>query len=151
MYPTGPKMIAGLCFAGLAFLVTGMVIPNIPYGNPTLAFGVTNAAIGFLVGWRLVGRRAGEGYAFGVTYGITAAVLIVFWCLLFWAGREMLERSLDLYYSDPTEALEEMIRLMVDFSTYLLGNNVLPTLAIGAMFCGALTELVAQKTAHRLD
>jgi len=146
MYPTAAKMVAGLMFAVLAFFISGLVIPNIPYGDAiTVTFGLTNAAIGFVMGWRVVGRRGGEGYSFALAYGITAAVAITFWVLLWWGGREMIERSLDLYYDDPTVALEEMVRLMVDYSTYMLGNNVLPAFALGALFCAAVVEWVAQK------
>ena len=65
------------------------------------------------------------------------------------AGREMIERALDIYYDDPTEALEEMVRLMVEYSGYLLGNGVLPALFVGAAFCGAVVEWVARKNAWR--
>lgn len=149
MYPTAAKLIAGLLFAILAFFVTGLVIPNIPYGNPTLGFGLCNAVIGFLMGWRIVGRRAGEGYGFGAAYGVTAAVAIVFWVLLFWAGREMIDRALDIRYKDPTEALEEMVRMMIDYAGYMLDNNVLPALFVGAVFCGVVTEWVGQKNMWR--
>ncbi|WP_108483957.1 TrgA family protein [Oceaniglobus ichthyenteri] len=149
MYPTAAKLIAGLLFAALAFFISGLVIPNIPFGqNTPISFGLGNAAIGFLLGWRVVGRRAGEGYAFGIAYGITAAVAIVFWCLFLWAFIEMIERALDLYYDDPTKALEEMVRLMVDFSSYLVGNNVLPALGIGTVFCSAVVEWVGQKNSR---
>ena len=152
MYPTAAKLVAGLLFAALAFFVSGLVIPNIPYGSSIpLKFGLINAGIGFVLGWRVSGRRGGEGYSFALAYGVTAAVAIVFWALLWWAGREMIKRALDIYYDDPTEALEEMVRLMVDYSTYMLGNNVLPALGIGALFCGALVEWVAQKNSRPVD
>lgn len=147
MYPTAAKIIAGILFAGLAFFVTGLVIPNIPYGDSIpITFGVVNAAFAFLMGWRLVGRRAGEGYGFGVAYGLTAAVATLFWVLLFWGGREMIKRSLDLYYDDPTEALEAMVRLMIDFAAYMPGNNAAASLAVGAVFCGLVTEWIGQRT-----
>lgn len=149
MYPTAAKLTAGLMFAGLAFFVSGLVIPNIPYGDSIpVTFGLTNAAVGFVLGWRVMGRRAGDGYGFAVAYGVTAAVAVLFWVLLGWAGHEMIERSLDLYYDDPVEALEEMVRLMLDFAAYLPGNGVLPALAVGAVFCGLVTEWVALKTAR---
>ena len=149
MYPTAAKLVAGLIFAALAFFISGLVIPNIPFGeNTPVSFGLINAAIGFVLGWRVCGRRAGEGYGFAAAYAITAVVAIVFWALLWWAGREMIERSLDLYYDDPIEALEETVRLMVEYSGYLLGNNVLPALAAGALFCGVVVEGVGQKSAR---
>ncbi|WP_226780756.1 TrgA family protein [Oceaniglobus trochenteri] len=149
MYPTAAKLIAGLLFAALAFFVSGLVIPNIPYGaDIPMKFGLMNAVIGFLMGWRVVGRRAGEGYAFGMAYGATAAVATAFWVLMFWAGREMIKRSLDLYYDDPTEALEEMVRLMLDYAAYMLPGGVIPAFAVGAVFCGIVTEWVGQKNAH---
>ena len=65
-----------------------------------------------------------------------------------WAFLEMLDRALDIYYDDPTEALEEMIRLFVDYSSYLLGNSVIPALAVGAVFCAIVVEWVAQSNAR---
>ncbi|WP_102107391.1 TrgA family protein [Oceaniglobus roseus] len=146
MYPTAPKMIAGLLFATVSFFVTGLVIANIPSGHPTAGFGLTNALVGFLIGWRVVGRRAGEGMSFAAAYGLTAMAAIVFWCLLLWGGREMIRRSLDLYYKDPTEALQEMVRLMLDYAVYLYGNGAIGSMVIGAVFCGLVTEWLARRT-----
>ncbi len=146
MYPTAAKLTAGLLFAGLAFVISGLVVPNIPFrGETPIRFGLINAAIGFVMGWRVSGHRAGDGYAASAAYGVTAAIAILFWVLAFWGGREMIERSLDLYYDDPTEALQEMVQLMLEFSTYLLGNGALVSLALGALFCAFVIEWVGQK------
>jgi len=152
MYPTAAKLVAGLLFAALAFFISSLVIPNIPFGeNTPLAFGLSNAVIGFIMGWRVSGRRAGEGYSFAIAYGITAVVAILFWVLLYWGFREMLDRALDIAYDDPTEALEEMVRLMVEYASYTLGNNVLPAMAVGAVFCGVIVEWVGQKNGRPRD
>ncbi|RVT84142.1 tellurium resistance protein [Rhodobacteraceae bacterium CCMM004] len=145
MYPTAAKLVAALAFAALAWWVTDLVKPNLPQGTPMDWLAPVSAAVGAVMGWRVMGRRAGRGYVAAAGFGLTTAVAIVFWVLLIWAGYEMLQRSMDLYYDGPVEALESALALYMDYALLLVPGPPLPSLAVGAVLCGALAEWVARR------
>ena len=104
-----------------------------------------NAMLGFVLGWHIVGMKGGKGYVQALGQGLTAALLLMVCGLLVWAGHEMLQRSLDLYYDGPTDAIEGMIGLVGDFSYFLLPGAVIPALVIGGCAIGLVTEWVARR------
>ncbi|SER94483.1 hypothetical protein SAMN04490244_10475 [Tranquillimonas rosea] len=143
MYPTAAKMFAGLLFAGLAWWISDLVKPLLPEQLPVGLLSPVNAALGFVMGWRIVGRRAGDGFVKAAGLGLTALAATVFWALVVWGGREMLRRSLRKAYDGPIEALEDMVTLMTDYALTLTDPSVLIPAVAGAVFCAAVTEYVA--------
>ena len=107
--PTAAKLIGALSFAALAWFVSDLIKPLLPEGTQVGLLSPVNAFFGLLMGWRILGARAGEGIVSSVGYGLTAAVATVFWGLLAWAGYEMIVRSTRLYYDGPIEALQDMM------------------------------------------
>lgn len=145
MYPTAAKMTAALLFAALAWWISDLAKPNMPDGTPVGLLSPVNAAFGFLMGWRISGRNAGRGYVNALGYGWTAAACIVLWALAFWAGWEMLDRSINLFYEGPVEAIEAAVALMVDYAAYLSSLSVMLSMLIGAGFCALVVEWVAAR------
>ena len=76
--------------------------------------------------------------------GLTTVVAIVFWCLLVFAGEEMLDRSMNLRYDGPMKALGEGAKLMLEYGALLLQPDVVIWLVIGGLFGGWVTELTAR-------
>lgn len=143
--PTAAKLVAAVIYAALGYLVSDMVKPLLPEGTPTGMMSPVDAAVSALVGWRILGGRAGEGAARGLGYGITATLAAIFWCTLLWAGTEMYEQSLRLRYDGPIEAVTEMFGMMVGYAWLLATTEILVTLAVGTV----LAVLAVEKAAAR--
>ena len=106
--PTGAKLIGGIAFAFLAYFVSDLIKPLLPEGTQVGWFSPLNAIIGWLMGWTIMGKGAGDSYRKTFGYGLTTLVATAFWCILVWAGYEMLQNSIRLRYDGPIEALQAM-------------------------------------------
>ena len=69
----------------------------------------------------------------------------VFWCLLMWAGYEMLKRAIRKYYDGPMHALKEMAALFLEYGQLIAVSEVLLPALVGALFLGWVTEFFARR------
>jgi len=143
--PTGGKLIGALVFAALAYFVTDLVKPLLPEGTQVGRFSPINALIGLVMGWNILGRRAGKNYWHSFGYGITTLAATAFWCLLFWAGMEMLDRSMRLFYDGPVQALQEMAALFIEYAKLIAVQSVILPAFIGTLFVSWFTEFFARR------
>lgn len=146
--PTAGKLIGAILFAALAYFVSDLVKPLLPEGTQTGLMSPLNAFFGLLMGWRIMGRGAGNGYVSSLGYGLTTMVAIVFWCLLLWSGYEMTRRAMRLYYDGPMEALKEMTVLMADYGRMAVTDpTVVGAAIVGSLFMAMVTEFFAKRWA----
>lgn len=143
--PTASKLIAALLFGALAFFVSDLVKPLLPEGTQFGIFSPLNAAVGALMGWRISGTRAGLSMRASLGYGLTTALITVFWCLFIWSGYLMVESSMRLRYSGPVAALQDMGMMMIEFARMMATGPIIGSLVVGALFFGWLTEQVARR------
>lgn len=143
--PTAPKLVAAVLFAVLAWFVSDLYKPLLPEGTQVGLLSPVNAVFGMLMGWQVMGRRAGDTMRAAFGYGLTTAAVIVFWALLFWSGYVMVRRSTRLYYDGPMEALTDMFGLMVEYARLGATPEVIGSLVVGALVFGWLTEQVARR------
>lgn len=143
--PTAGKLIGAALFAALVWYVSGLVVPLLPEGTPTGMLAPVNSAFALIMGWRIMGSRAGEGIVSATGLGITTGVAIVFWCLLFWGGYEMIERSTRLYYDGPFEALQDMAILMLGYGQLAATVEIVGTMFLGSILAGWITDFFAQR------
>lgn len=143
--PTGGKLIGALVFAALAYFITDLIKPFLPEGTRLGLFSPVNAMIGFVMGWTILGRGAGKSYRNAFGYGFTTLSATVFWSLLFWAGYEMLRRSMRLYYDGPVDALQEMAQLFVDYAILAAERDVIWPAVVGTVFVSWFTEFFARR------
>ena len=71
--PTAAKLIAALCLAIVAWLTSEAIRPLFPAGTDFGNFNYINAAIGLVLGWIILGARAGRGYAAGISNAMIAS------------------------------------------------------------------------------
>ena len=142
--PTAAKFVAAITFAFVAWFAAGLVPPYLPKGTRIGYLLELSAFIGVLMGWQISGRHAGTGVRAGLGYGLTTMAAIVFWVLLFSAGDEMLERSMNLHYDGPVQALTEAVKLFLEYGLLLAKPDILVWLICGALFGGWVTELTAR-------
>jgi hypothetical protein len=145
--PTAAKLIGAIVFAALAWFVSDLVKPLLPEGSQVGLLSPVNAFFGLIMGWRIMGRGAGNGYVPSLGYGLTTLAAIVFWCLLLWSGYEMTRRAMRLYYDGPMEALQEMAALMAEYARMAADPQVIGAAVIGSLLGAMLTEFFAKRWA----
>ena len=60
--PTAAKLIAAVAFAIVALIAAITFVPHMPEGSQIGLFRELTAAIGFIVGWFVMGDLFGKGY-----------------------------------------------------------------------------------------
>lgn len=144
--PNAARLVAAILFAALSYWAGDLLRATLPESLPGFWLSQVAAALGLLFGWTMSGARAGAGYVASTGFALTTLGLIVFWGLVIFSGAEMIERSLRKFYSDPTEALEAMTELFVEYGKLLFTPEFLVPALIGTVFCGAVVEFVSHRT-----
>ena len=143
---TFPKLIAGLWFAALAWFIGGLAVPLLPEGTQLGLFPYVNLVIGFLMGWRFMGKRAFDQFSQMVGYGITTSGLLMFWGLFTYGGFEMYSRAIKMRYAGPVEALVGMADHIKDYAILSATPSIIGSLVIGGIFGGYVTWFTAQRS-----
>ena len=144
--PTASKLVAALWFALLGWFAAELAKGHMPEGTQFGWFSYMTGVIGFVVGWRFLGERAGDTMRAAYGYGFTASILLVFWALLYFSGEEMIHRALDTRYRGPMHALAGMVDLFKDHAlSVVIRFDVAITLVVGGLFGGWLTEQTARR------
>lgn len=145
--PTGGKLIGAIVFAALAYFISDLIKPLLVETEGTRLgwFSPVNAFIGAIMGWRIMGKGAGNTYRQSFGYGLTTLAAIVFWCLFAWSGYKMILRSMAQRYDGAMHALKGMAEMFLDYGKMAaVGEVILPAL-IGALFVSWLTEFFARR------
>ena len=75
--PTAAKLVAAILLAALGFVAAGRYVQLMPEGAVAGHLGLICAGLGAVVGWLVLGRRAGRGIGAGTSAGLQAAVVLV--------------------------------------------------------------------------
>ena len=145
--PTGGKLIAAICFAALAYFISDLTKPLLEPTEGTLVgmLSPVNAFIGWLMGWTIMGKGAGNTYRQSLGYAFTTLAATFFWCLLFWSGHKMLGNSVNLRYDGPMEALQQMGALFFEYLALVWTQSIMIPAAVGTIFVAWLTEFFARR------
>ncbi len=143
--PTAARMIAALCFAALAWLVSDMIKPQFDEDKNFGNFNLINAGIGFLIGWQAVGSRAGRDMGAAINNGLTGGVLEVFWTLLLHSSYKMFQISMRGRYDGAFDAAAAIFQIMAEHALYLATPLIITTLIVGSAVSGLLAEFTAKR------
>lgn len=144
--PTAAKLIAAVLFAALAYYVSEEVKFYLPgEGAGATWLSQVNAAFGAVMGWRIMGRFAGQGFMPAAGFGLTTIFAVTFWALLIWAGYEMIIRATRGRYDGPVDALQGMADLMIDYAILTMVPTIVGTAVIGSLVAGIVTEFCARR------
>jgi len=142
---TDPRLIAGFLIAMLAGLVAetlkGVMPSDTGFGNLT----VISMVIGLVVGWFVMGSRAGSGMIDAISNGVTTAISLAFCGLLVQASYEMLRLSLMRRYDGVVEAIVAVFEIMLRFGAHLVDVKVITTLLVGGIVAALITEYAHQR------
>lgn len=143
--PSASRLVAAVCLVVVAFLVSTMIIENGDEGKDYGYFTLVNVVLGFVCGWKIMGKRAGRGWTAGVNNGLTGVASLVFWGLFVQGTYEMFRLAMRHRYDGPFEAVLAIFKLGIEFGEQLIAANILVTLAVGAVVTGLATEEASRR------
>ena len=143
--PTAGKLFGAATFAIVCWLISGLIPPLLPEGTQTGLLQPVNAGVGFVLGWSILGRNAGDGLVATVGHASTTMVAVVFWCLLIWSGSEMIDKSTKLRYGGPIQALQDMATMAIEMLRTIGTVEIVALMVIGILVTAVITESVASR------
>ncbi|WP_439142374.1 TrgA family protein [Planktotalea sp.] len=143
--PTAARVIAALCLAALAWLVSEQIKELFEDDKPFGNFNLINTGIALVVGWQVVGSRAGRGMSAAINNGLTGGIMLFLWCSLAHGAIEMFERSMRNRYDGALEALAAMFQLIAENAILVATPLILGTLVVGSALSGLFAEFTAKR------
>lgn len=143
--PTAAKLMAAICLALLAFIVSQMIMPLMPERSYFGYFVPINMAVGALVGWVIMAPRAGHGMAAGITNGLTGAFMLVFWGLATHAVIRMLDLSMQRRYDGVGEGLLAVLTISAEFILVMATVPIGIVLIVGGILSGIATNFAERR------
>ncbi len=140
---TSNKLIAAICLAFIGGLVAEFVKPQMPEGSDPGHLTLISAFVGVIVGWRVMGRRAGQSGS--IELGLVGVAALVFWGLFVFGMIEMLDLAYSRRLDEPVEAMERVVTIALEYALYLAHPNVLITLGVGVVVSGFATNFAARR------
>ena len=143
--PTAARLVAALCLAALAYVVSGMVMPLMPENTDFGYFIPINIGLGLLVGWVAMGKRAGRGTTAAINNGLTGVFLLMLWGIGVQATNEMVRLAMRNRYDGPLEALTAIFEIGAEYALIIATVPIGVVLLIGAVVSGLLTEFAGNR------
>ncbi len=138
--PTGARLMAATSLAVLAFVLSGMVVPLMPESTDFGYFLPLNVLLGLVVGWRMMGKRAGRGMVAAINNGLAGVFVLMLWAIFLQAANEMVRLALRNRYDDPFEAIVAVFQIGAEFGVIIATLPIGVALVVGAVIAGLLTE-----------
>lgn len=142
--PTAAKLAAAILFAALAFATARATMGLLPAGTQFGSYTLICAGIGALVGWRVMGARAGRGLRVSLSTGVATSFVVVFWAVFLFSTQEMVENSIRLHYDGPFDAILSVFAIAADYAVVLVNPLVLGILLVGGALAGLVVEWVSR-------
>jgi len=138
--PTGAKLMAAVSFAVVGWIMANYYAMNMPDAAAAGPMREAAAAVGAIIGWRVMGPSVGRGYVEAAGSGIKTAVVLAVVALFLLALREMLYNSVKMRYDGALEAFLDVFKTMARRSEALLSLGVFGTILFGGIVAGILSE-----------
>jgi hypothetical protein len=116
-----------------------------PEGTQFGSFTGVNTCLGILLGWTVMGKRAGRGYVGAINNGLTGAVTLAIWGLFVQACYSMVQLAMRHRYDSFFDAILGIFDEFLDLSQHLLHADILVALFGGAIFAGIIAEFATRQ------
>ena len=143
--PTGGKLAGAILFGLLGWYLAGIMAPLFPDDSAPDYLIPTGAGLGVVLGWRMCGARAGQGYNNIPAIGLTYAVAQVFWLCFVVGVVTMVNNAMRGRFGGPMEAALSTFSNLFDVAVYFADINFIIALIIGSLLAAVGTEYVAQR------
>ncbi|MBW4708169.1 TrgA family protein [Roseobacter sp. YSTF-M11] len=138
--PDAARLFAALCIGIVGFIVSFQIIPLMPESTDFGSFAYVNAIIGVVVGWRVMGKRAGRGVTAAINNGLGGVLVLVLWGLFVHSSYQMFDRAMSNWYNGAFQALLAIIKFMAEYALIMINPLVIFTLIAGGVLSGLATE-----------
>ncbi|MFP3382809.1 TrgA family protein [Tritonibacter sp. SIMBA_163] len=138
--PTAARLVAAFALAALAFVLSGQIMPLMPDDTDFGYFTHVNMGLALVVGWRVIGPRAGRGLVPGINNGLTGTAVLVLLALVLQGAVEMFRLANRHIYDGPFEALAAIFTIALEYFFIMAVPSVLVTFVLGGVVVGFATE-----------
>ncbi len=143
--PTAGRLAGAIMFALYGWYVAGYSVRFFPEENaPDLLIPVATF-VGLLIGWMIVGSRAGRGYNPAIGIGLTAASAYSFWVIFLLSFQAMMKNAMRRLYDGPMEALADTFDIMLEQAKDFLDIGLIITVFVGGIICAWVTEYFGKR------
>lgn len=143
--PTAARLVAAICLAIVAFIVSGMVMPLMPESTDFGYFVPLNIIIGLLAGWIVMGRRVGRGTTAAINNGLTGVFVMMLWGIGVQACNEMVRLAMKNRYDNAMEAIVAIFQIGAEFGLMIATVPIGLFLLVGAVVSGLVTEYAGNR------
>ncbi len=143
--PTAARLMAAVCLAVAAYVISIMVMPLMPDSTDFGYFVPLNVVLGLCVGWIVMGRRAGRGTTAAINNGLTGMFVLMLWGIGVQAINEMVRLAMRNRYDGPFEAIIAVFTIGAEFAVIIATVPIGIALLVCALVSGLLTEVAARK------
>ena len=138
--PDAAKLVAALCMAAVGFVASGLIMGLFDEEMNFGWFTPVNIALGAVVGWIVIGSRAGRGITSAINVGLTAPVVLVFWGLVIQSTNEMMRNAMLNRYGDAFDAVRAIFEIGAKWALMISTVPVWGTLLISGVIAGIASE-----------
>jgi hypothetical protein len=143
--PTASKLAAAVAFALLGYFIAQTLVPHLPEGTRLGLFREISAAIGFVVGWLVMGPLPRSNFGGAAGSGMRTALTVVFWALLGFSIYLMIRKSMHMMYDGPMQAVLGVFDLMLQYGKMMLVPDVIGVVLVGGALGGMAVEWVGRR------
>ncbi|MGJ5619069.1 TrgA family protein [Sulfitobacter sp. MF3-043] len=143
--PTAARLVAAICLAIVAFIVSGMIMPLMPESTDFGYFVPLNIIIGLLAGWIVMGRRVGRGTTAAINNGLTGVFVMMLWGIGVQACNEMVRLAMKNRYDNAMEAMVAIFQIGAEFGLMIATVPIGLFLLVGAVVSGLVTEYAGNR------
>lgn len=143
--PTAARLMAGLCLAIVGFIISEMVKPLMPESTDFGYFVQVNVILGFLVGWIVMGKRAGRGFTAAINNGLTGVFVLFLWGIGLQSANEMFRLAKRNRYDGPLEAIVDTFTIGAEYGLTIATKEIGIAFLVSAVVSGLLTEYAGNK------
>ena len=138
--PTAARLAAAICMALVGYILSLMVMPLMPESTDFGYFIPVNIGLGLVVGWVVMGRRAGRGTTSAINNGLTGIFVLLLWGIGVQACYGMLRLAMRHRYDGPLEALTAIFSIGAEFGLVIATVPIGLTILVAAVVSGLVTE-----------
>lgn len=142
--PTAARLMAAVCLAVVGYIISRMVMPLMPESTDFGYFIPLNICLGLVVGWVVMGRRAGRGTTAAINNGLTGVFVLMLWGVGLQAINEMVRLAMRNRYDGPLEAIVAVFQIGAEFAVMIATGPIGIALLISAVVSGLLTEYASR-------
>lgn len=143
--PTTARLVAAVLMAAFGWGVSILALAYLPEGQPVGLFGPISAAWGAVIGWVWTGGKIQNGAGKPVGIGLAGVAILIFWVVLSFSLYEMTRRAVRVRYDGPVEALEDMLKIGLDYMRDQAQPDIIVALLAGGVVIGFITGWAARR------